>query len=121
MHVSEVTDKIKALPLFDKLVLSEPSEFSQHGTITVEPRHFKDTSKNEIKLSGVHNLFVAHMYKDKPENEFFYLTFSHRGEQRDFRRHRFYPIEYNKIFVSGKTVNEIIKNLKSKLVGYPLK
>ena len=53
MHVSEVTDKIKALPLFDKLVLSEPSEDSQHGTITVEPRHFKDGGKNEIKLMSI--------------------------------------------------------------------
>ena len=122
MNVSEVTARIKALPLFKDLILMEASDESQFGTITVPPRHFKDSKKNEIKLSGIYNLFVAHMYKDGVVMpSFFYLTFYHKGEQRDFRRHSFNAIEYNKIFASGHSVNEIISDFENQLNGYSLK
>ena len=122
MNVSEVTTRIKALPLFKDLILMEASDESQFGTITVPPRHFKDSKKNEIKLSGTYNLFVAHMYKDGVVMpSFFYLTFYHKGEQRDFRRQSFNAIEYNKIFASGMTVDKIISDLEEKLIGYSLK
>jgi hypothetical protein len=122
MNVSEVTTRIKALPLFKDLILMEASDESQFGTITVPPRHFKDSKKNEIKLSGIYNLFVAHMYKDGlVQPEFFYLTFYHKGEQRDFRRQSFNAVEYNKIFASGMTVDKIISDLEEKLIGYSLK
>jgi hypothetical protein len=122
MNVSEVATRIKALPLFDKLVLSEQSDDSQFGTISVTPRHFRDGKKNEIKLSGTYNLFIAHMYKDGlVQPEFFYLTFYHRGEQRDFRRHSFNAVEYDKIFASGNTVDAIMLDLENQLIGYSLK
>jgi hypothetical protein len=122
MNVSEVTTRIKTLPLFKDLILMEASDESQFGTITVPPRHFKDSKKNEIKLSGIYNLFVAHMYKDGVVMpSFFYLTFYHKGEQRDFRRQSFNAVEYNKIFASGMTVDKIISDLEEKLIGYTLK
>lgn len=122
MNVVEVTNEIKKLDLFKDLVLYEPTDASQYGTIKVTPRHFRDSKKNEIKASGVYSLFIAHMYKDRTDmEEFFYLSFYHIAEQRDYRRRTWGSIEYNKIFVTGNSVDEIIKNLKDKLIGYVLK
>jgi hypothetical protein len=122
MNVIEVTERIKAIPLFKDLKLVEPTESSHYGTISVPTRHFKDESKNEIRLSGTYSLFVAHMYKDRDDmEEFFYLTFYHKGTQRDYRRKTWYECEYNKIFASGNTVDEIISDLENKLIGYELK
>jgi hypothetical protein len=62
------------------------------------------------------------MYKDDATmDEFFYLSFYRKAEQRDFRRHSFHPIEYNKIFVTGNSVDEIMRNFEDKLIGYKLK
>jgi hypothetical protein len=52
---------------------------------------------------------------------FFYLTFYHKGEQRDFRRQSFNAIEYNKIFASGHSVNKILEDFENQLNGYSLK
>ena len=122
MNVIEVTEKIKAIDLCKDLKLSEPSVDSQFGTITVPNRHIKDGRKNELKLGGFYSLFVAHMYKDDDKmEEFFYLSFYRKATQRDFRRHSFYPIEYNKIFVTGNSVDELMNNFENKLIGYTLK
>jgi hypothetical protein len=122
MNVTEVTEKIKSIELFKDLILKDASIDSQFGTIEVKPRHFKDANKNEVKLGSSYSLFVAHMYQDSTEmDEFFYLTFNRRGEQRDYRRRSFYGIEYNKIFVTGKSVDELMTNFNSKLIGYSLK
>ena len=122
MNVIEVTEKITAIDLFKDLKLSKPSVDSQFGTITVPNRHIKDRNKNELKLDSTYNLFVAHMYKDDNKmDEFFYLTFYRKATQRDFRRHSFYPIEYNKIFASGNSVDEIMKDFENQLIGYTLK
>ena len=107
MNVTEVTQEIKKNPLFKDLILKDASDDSQFGTINVPTRHFKDANKNEIKLDSFYSLFVAHMY--------------HKGEQRDYRRRSFYGIEYNKIFVTGKSVDELMTNFNSKLIGYELK
>lgn len=122
MNVSEVSNEIKKLELFKDLTLSEASVDCQHGKIIVPTKHFKDSNKNEIKLHGYYSLFIAHMYHDVDDmEEFFYLVLSHRGEQRDYRRRSFYGVEYNKIFASGYSVDEIMADLKSKLIGYQLK
>jgi hypothetical protein len=127
MNVTQVTNELKKIELLKDLVLHEPNPENQYGYIRVEPKHFLDKDKNEIKLDGTYSLFVAHMYKDRITyshmEEFFYLIFSHRGTQRDYRRHKHntYQIEYNKIFASGKTVDEIVSNFKEKLINYSLK
>jgi hypothetical protein len=122
MNVTEVTEKIKSIELFKDLILKDASDDSQFGTINVPTRHFKDANKNEIKLDSFYSLFVAHMYKDSKEmEEFFYLSFYHKGEQRDYRRRSFYGIEYNKIFASGYSVEEIINDFERQLIGYSLK
>ena len=122
MKVIDVTNEIKKIDLFKDLVLTEPNDNNQHGTIKVTQRHFRDSKKNEIKTSGVYGLFVAHMYKDRTDmEEFFYLSFNNRAEQRDYRCRTWYQVEYNKIFVTGNSVEVIIQNLKDKLIGYELK
>jgi hypothetical protein len=122
MNVIEVTQEIKKNSLFKDLILKDASDDSQFGTMNVPTRHFKTSKKDEIITSGRYNLFVAHMYKDSKEmEEFFYLSFYHKAEQRDYRRRSFYSIEYNKIFVTGKSVDELMTNFNFELIGYELK
>ena len=122
MNVIEVTQEIKKNSLFKDLILKDASDDSQFGTMNVPTRHFKTSKKDEIITSGRYNLFVAHMYKDSKEmEEFFYLSFYHKAEQRDYRRRSFYSIEYNKIFVTGKSVDELMTNFNFKLIGFELK
>jgi hypothetical protein len=122
MNVIEVTQEIKKNSLFKDLILKDASDDSQFGTMNVPTRHFKTSKKDEIITSGRYNLFVAHMYKDSKEmEEFFYLSFYHKAEQRDYRRRTFYSIEYNKIFVTGKSVDELMTNFNFELIGYELK
>ena len=122
MNIDQVTQEIKKIDLFKDLELIPPTETSQFGTIKIAPKHFKDKNKNEVILSGTYYLFIAHMYKNSTKmTEFFYLTFYNSGSQRDYRRRTFYPIEYNKLFVSGSSVESIIEELKEKLINYELK
>lgn len=121
MEISEVIERIKAIPTFKDLQLDKPSESSQFGTIPMPHRHFRDREKNELKLDN-YNLFLAQMYKGSDTmDEFFYLSFYRSGTQRDFRKHSFYGVEYNRIFVSGKTIDILISRLEEKLIGYELK
>jgi len=121
MNVTEVTDKIKEIPLFKDIVFVEPSVAtdSHYGTISVGNRTFKDSGKNEYRLGSFYALHVAHMYKDT-KVEFFYLTFSRKSERRSYREHSFYEIEWNKIFASGNTVEKIIEDLNKQLINYEL-
>jgi len=122
MNVIEVTNRIKNIDLFKDLCLSEPKKDSQFGTINVPYKHIKDGNKNELILGLNYQLFVAHMYEDNDKmEEFFYLTFFREAQQRDYRKHSFNSVEYNKIFVSGKSVDEILINFESKLINYSLK
>lgn len=122
MNVIEVTEKIKAMPLFKDLALLKPTDDSQFGTIAVSARHFKDKNKNEYKLTRQYSLFVAHIYKDSDNmEEFFYLTFYNKGVRRDYKRRTWSECEYNKIFASGKTVEEIIEDFKNKTKNFELK
>ena len=122
MELMDAVKGIKGIELLKDLVLLEPSESSQFGTISVAPRHFKDKNKNEIILSGTYNFFLAQMYKDRTDmDEFFYITFGHRGKQRNYRCRSFYDIEYNKIFASGNTIEKLISDLNNKLSNYELK
>ncbi len=119
MNVTEVTSRIKKLPLFKDLVLDLPSTDSQHGRINVPTRHFKDSGKNEYKLGDNYGLFVAHMYGGT-DKEFFYILFNRRAEKRDFRKHQFYTIEWNRIFASGYSVDKVLADLEKQLIGYEL-
>jgi hypothetical protein len=121
MNAKQVAQRIKQIPLFKDLEFNSTSEYSQYGIIKKQPKTFKDNNKNEIKLGSFYSLFIAHMYKDKELSEqFFYLILSRKAEKRNFRQHSFYPIEFNKIYASGKTVNQIIDDLNKQLTNYQL-
>lgn len=121
MNAEQVAQRIKQIPFFNDLEFNSTSEYSQYGIIKKQPKTFKDNNKNEIKLGSFYSLFIAHMYKEEEqEKQFFYLILSRKAEQRDFRKQSFYPIEYNKLFASGKSVDEIIDNLNQQLSNYQL-
>lgn len=121
MEITEAIKRIKAMPMFKDLQLDKPSESSQFGTIPMPHRHFRDGQKNELKLDN-YRLFLAQMYKDSDTmDEFFYLSLYRSGKQRDFRRRSFYGVEYNKVFVTGKTIDILISNLEEDLVDFKLK
>lgn len=95
-----------------------------YATLTVENRHFKkhhpNGRKDEYKLGSFYSIYVAHMYKGEGR-QFFYLILYRKGEKREYRRHSFYPVEYNKVFASGVTVERLIEDFKEKTIGYELK
>lgn len=114
MELKNVVDKLKGIPQLKDFVWSDIDDDigSIHAHMPVTPRHFRDKDKNELKLGDRYSIFVAHMYKDKPEHEFFYIMIYRLGNQRYFRKWYFHEVEYNKRFLSGKTVREVVKNVK---------
>ena len=116
MELIDAVNEITKIDLLKNLTLSEPSEDSQFGVIKAKPRHFKDAKKNELILNGNYNLFLAHMYKDIYDmEEFFYITFSRLGEQRNYRCRTWFEIEYAKVFASGSTIEKLVSDLKEGL------
>ena len=120
MDVTQVTDEIKKIPLFKDMVWYEPNKSSHYGFIKTEPKTFKDEQKDTIVLSSKYDLFVAQMYGDSEDKSFFYLIFFCEGAKRKYRHRTSSTFEYNKIYASGKSVDEIISDLESKLIGYSL-
>ena len=114
MKINNLIDKLKEIPQLKDFVWKdlEDDATSAYATMSVTPKHFRDKDKNELKLGDNYSIFVAHMYKDKPEHEFFYIIICRRSEQRYFRKWYFNPIEYNKRFISGKSIQEVMKNVK---------
>ena len=77
--------------------------------------HFKDSGKNEYRLGNNYSLFLAHMYPEQLEgqpDEFFYAIIARNSEMRNFRKRHFHKIEYNKRFISGSTVKEMVNQFK---------
>ena len=121
MNVTQVTDHIKQIDLLKGVVFSAPTKVTHHGVITVPSRTFKDSGKNEYNLGSSYYVFVAHMYEDCPDKEFFYITIARNATRRNFNCSTSHQIEWNKIYASGSTVKEAMEVLTGKLLGYELK
>jgi hypothetical protein len=100
------------MPQFAKFDWHESKPETISAFLTVKNKCFKDADKNEYLLGGTYHLFIAHMYKGQKDKDFFYLTLHRNSSIRKFRKHNFESIEYNKLFVSGKTVKEVIDKLQ---------
>ena len=106
MDIQELQAKLRTIPQLKDFVWDKDNFGIKEMLVTT----FKDSGKNEYRLGNNYSIFLAHMYPEQLEgqpDEFFYVTLHRRSERRDFRRHSFYPIEFNRRFISGETV-EII-------------
>jgi len=118
MDTLDFVKKIKEIEILKDFNFPDYGE-NKYAILDVPTRTFKDSDKNEITLGTFYQLFLGHMYKGE-EKEFFYLNLYRKADKRLFRKHGFNPFEYNKIHVSGKTIDILIENLKTKLIGYQL-
>jgi hypothetical protein len=120
MNTEQVKAEIIKMPQFSGFTWTEDSviqkalDSSKFATMPTASREFKDSEKREYKLNGPYAIFIAHMYEGEVGKEFFYILVYRKGEVREFRKHNFYGIEYNKIYVSGKTVEEVVNNLQER-------
>jgi len=122
MNVGQVKDQISKMPELKDFVWSETETESAYASMKVENRIFKDSGKNEYMLGNFYSLFIAHMYAGQEGKEFFYLIIDRPSKRRNFRKHDFHSLEWNKVFASGKTVEAIVKDLKEKFEnGYDIK
>jgi len=122
MNVSQVKAEISKMPEFKNFEWNELKEDNTYASMKVENRSFKDSGKNEYLLGGSYGLFIAHMYKGEKGKEFFYLTLSRQSKRRNFRKHDFHSVEWNKVFASGKSVEAVVNDLKESFEnGYDIK
>lgn len=112
MNVEQVKAEIIKMPQFSKFEwLGDKDNFA---TMEVSSRTFRDENRSEVKLLSPYLIFIAHMYEGQADKEFFYILVWRKGQVREFRKHNFNDIEFNKIYVSGKTIKEVVSNLQEK-------
>lgn len=120
MNVIEVAEQIKQIDVFKDVNFNDANDTNIYGIINVEPKTFKDSGKNEYMLGDSYRIYIAHMYKGEKDKEFFYVLIYRLSQKREYRKKSFYPIEWNKIYTSDKTVELLINNLKGQLNDYTL-
>jgi hypothetical protein len=114
MNVSQVKSELCKMSEFKGFEWGKVSDIdSLYGTLSVEPRHFKDSKKDEYKVGSTYTIFIAHMYKGQKDKEFFYILLYRGGFVRHFRKHQFNAVEYNKLFASGNSVKAVVAKLKA--------
>ncbi len=111
MNVQQVRQQIINMPQFKDFKFGDKDNYA---IMEVSPRTFRDENKKEFKLLSPYSIFIAHMYEGEVGKEFFYILISRRALVREFRKHLYDSIEFNKIYVSGKTVEEVVSNLQEK-------
>lgn len=108
MNIQEVKTELQKIPQMKDFVWNQDN----YATMKVSPRNFKDSGKNEYNLCGSYSVFIAHMYEGEADKEFFYIIMEREGMRREFNKKKFYEIEFNKRYISGKTVAEVSSNFK---------
>ena len=120
MNTEQVKAEIIKMPQFgafswhDEPLIQNVMGSSKFATMPVKPRSFKDVEKNEYRLNQPYAIFIAHMYEGDKGKEFFYILVYRKGQVRNFRKKNFNDIEFNKICVTGKTVEEVVNSLQEK-------
>lgn len=103
MNIQELQTKLRTIPQLKDFVWKHDN----FGTKDMFVTHFKDSGKNEYRLGSYYSIFLAHMYEGQPDKEFFYVIIERPSEKRDFRKHSFYDLAWNKRYISGNSVDEV--------------
>jgi hypothetical protein len=85
------------------------------GTKEVKPLEYKDAGKNLIKTGNFRHIYVSSIMHEKTKRkseQFVYAIIATKAEKRNFRCKRFYEIEADKVFVSGKDYAELFLKIK---------
>jgi len=83
------------------------------GSAIIEPYEFRNESK-DFCINGNKYIFISDvLYGDNPDKSFRYCICWQKQLKRYYRTKKFHEIEINKIYVSGKTVDEIYDKLKN--------
>ena len=87
------------------------------GTKQVQKSEFRTPARALVINSGVRHFYVSSvMYKDNPNMESFrYMIIWTMAKIRHYRCKNFYNYELDKVFISGKTDEILIENLKAEI------
>lgn len=103
-------DKLnETIPQF-KWTKSSFDNDSFHGVALIDPYEFRDKHKTLYINSDKHIFISDELYKGE-ERSFRYCICYQKQLKRGYRKKNFIEIEANKIYVSGKTLDEIYKKL----------
>tara|TARA_R110000822_G_scaffold213107_6_gene348457 strand:- start:668 stop:1057 length:390 start_codon:yes stop_codon:yes gene_type:complete len=108
MNIQELQTKLRTIPQLKDFMWKHDN----YGTLDVGNRDFKDSGKNGYLLGSYYSIFLTHMYEGQPNKEFFYVIIERPSEKREFRKHSFYYLAWNKRFISGDNVEIVIQNIK---------
>lgn len=114
--MNEFLEKLKKdIPHF-KWEYIEDSD-SYFGIGHIDQYEFRDNRKNTCINSDKHIYFSGELYSGE-ERSFRYVICSQKQLFRPYRGKKFIKHEVNKIYVSGKTLDEVYEKLRKEMYYY---
>lgn len=118
--MENLEDKLKTLLKdfnFAENELLDIDAKSFFGTKQVVKSEFRTQNKSLVLNSGVRHFYVSSvMYKDDPDKQSFrYMIIWTVAKIRNYKCKNFWDFELNKVFISGKSDQTLIENLKNEL------
>ena len=100
--------------LSDPLPTEDKNNLSYFGTMHTTARTYRTSDGTLIQDMGIRHFYVSsEMYKDNPDMDSFrYMIIWTFATARRYRCKYFNKVELNKIFISGKTDELLLENLK---------
>lgn len=96
---------------FPQFTFSEKSDIgSYHAMIFPEGSVSKRIANDLFVFGGVSIFISGEMYKGTPRN-FIYAICSQKASVRPYRKKNSFDVEFNKVYVSGKTLREVVTKL----------
>lgn len=90
------------------------------GTKHIPVRKYRDEHRNLIITSGIRQFYVSSRTHGSDGIEFRYMIIWTKGIKRPYWGKSYFDVELDKVFLSGKTDEELIENLKKLCDGQPV-
>lgn len=105
-----IEELAKILPEYE--FTSDSDTGSIFGVKKLEPRRFKKSISKNNYITKDRVIFISgEMYPNTDENFRYAINYT-QSKMRMYRCKKWYEHEYEKVFVSGKTDEELIQNIK---------
>lgn len=96
---------------FPQFTFREKSDIgSYYASVLPESSIEKRIANNLFIFGGVSIFISGDMYKGTPRN-FIYAICYQKASVRPYRKKNFFDVEFNKVYVSGKTLREVVTKL----------
>jgi len=109
----ELKNKLaEMLPEYEFNLSGELESNCIHGVKKLDSRTFRDGKKRLCKTNDRVIFISSEMYPDTDKNFRYAMNYTH-GTTRDYRCKNWYGLEYKKVFVSGKTDELLLEEIKN--------